>query len=54
MCPENGGGATYRWRWNAQRNRVRLTARADGLPYKPSLDYQFDPSNPYRNSVTVR
>lgn len=47
MCSENDGRARFRWRWNERKNRVRLTARADGLPYRPSLDYQFDPSNPY-------
>ncbi len=47
MCPENGGGAGFRWRWSRHLNRVRLTAVAYGLPTLPSLDYQFDPSNPY-------
>ena len=47
MCPENGGGARFRWQWNQRQNRVRLTAMARGLPRFPSLDFQFDPTTPY-------
>ncbi len=52
MCPENGGVARFRWRWNQRRNRVRLIAYTRGLPRLPSLDYQFDPSNPYNSWPT--